>query len=157
VLVGGNIAGSVAVAVALALPGFGYAACGGDSGDGDDEDRIADVVSRFQTSFANGDLHDVCAIVTPAAYHHAGDSGHDDRESCQREMRKIVQWMRRGGSGPVAGRELVGVDVEGDSAVATIGVGAGERVRLPLARVDGDWKVDAVYGDIPAGRQEDKL
>ena len=147
----GGIAGRVvAIAVAAAL-GAGAAACGND------EEEVTRVVTDFQESFARGDVDGVCALLTDAAHEHVGGSGHDAPSSCRLDMRKVLDWMRIGGVRPERGRRIVDVQVDGDSATATVAVGGGDAIELPLARVDGEWKVNGVYGNIPAELQENKL
>lgn len=140
--------------VALALGGVAVGAgCGG----GDDSGRIRDVVVEVQRAFAENDYEAICAATTRAAQRHVGHAGHGSPATCRRGMRGFVEMVKENpvarGSGPPRVRS---VNVDGDRGVAVVVLPNGAATRLPMAEEDGRWKLDAVYGGMPAGRQQDK-
>jgi ketosteroid isomerase-like protein len=133
-------------------------------GCGDDREQVQAAVVDLQRAFVAGDLDRVCALLTPDARRHVGAIAHDvgldprDRTPCRADLRIVVERARRSPDWRARARRAVGdVHVDGDSATATVTLGDGAESTVPLARVDGVWRVDAIYGDIPAGRVKDRF
>lgn len=139
------------VAALVALP---IASCGGES----DGKGIRTVVRELQTALAAGDLETACGLMTEDAHEHIGAAGHDPPKTCERDLVLIYKGLKKGGGlDRYADRKIVRVERDGDRAQATLDVGQGGQVVVPLANGDGGWKVDALYGDLPAGQQEDNF
>lgn len=143
-------------AIGLALAAFALtpAACG----EGSDEEQIRAAVDELQTAFAERDLEGACATMTAAAQEHIRGLGHDKRPSCAAGLRLVYPSWRKGAKvrrGHVAA--IASVTVRGSRATVTMLVASQARARVPFAREDGEWRIDALYGGIPAVRQEDKL
>ena len=156
-MVGGiDITKVVVPAVTAALVLFGAAGCG--DGVESDEEQIRGVFAEVQEAFAARDYDALCSATTVAAQRHVGYAGHEPPETCRRDMRQLVTMVRENPAGPAGVRpRLVSVEVDGDRALAVMQVGAAAPTRLPFAKEDGDWKADAMYGGIPAGKQQDKF
>jgi hypothetical protein len=146
----------LAVALAVALLG----ACGES-----DEEQIRAAVEGVQQAFVDGDLAEVCERLTEEGRRHIGGIGHDlgpDGEPpevtpCPRDLRVLAggiqdssrRWREN------AARRIYGVRIDGDRATAEVEFERGVGGSLPLAREDGEWKIDGLYGGMPAEQQED--
>jgi len=139
--------GLAAVMAAVAL-GVAAAGCGS-------EDRSPRAtIEEFQTAFATADFERACELVTPAAARHVGEAGHQLPTACPADMKLLALSFRRSRDERDAPQPQVrAVEVDGDRAVAVLALGAAARAHVPLARRDGEWRIDAVFGDLPAGRQ----
>ncbi len=142
------VAGAIAVAIMLA-------GCGSEPSD---EDQVRAVVADVRRAFEANDVAALCDITTKDAQRHVGYAGHQPPEGCARDMRQFVAMVRKstGGEGP-AEPTVERVTIRGDRATAVVDAGEGALARLPLVREGGTWKLDALYGGMPAGRQEDKF
>ncbi len=146
--------------------GVGAAAlAGGACGGGSDQDQIRTAFSTFQDAFAKGEYEDACAVTTRDAQRHVGYAfrvparyaPNAPPENCPLDMRKLARLMKRNeGAHGTALPRIVRVAVEGDRATAVIAL-AGSTSPLAFARDGDDWKIDAVYGAVPAGEQRDKF
>jgi hypothetical protein len=135
------------------------AACGGGAGS-DAEDEIETAVRDVQRAFAAGNTDRVCALISAAARKHIRAMGHDVNpqasEPCYFDLYMFIEgveksptWRER------TAREIGDIEVEGDRATATVRFEDGQTASLPLVHEEGRWRVDALYGGIPAGRQRD--
>lgn len=138
------------VAVALTVGGCGSAT---------DEQQIRDLVADVQTAFAEGQVTGVCDMLTRAARTHIESIGHESTRICAREMREFLRGVRAApGYHPHRpSPEIVEVEVMGDRALATMAVGAGRLLDVPFRRVGDRWRVNGLYGGIPAERQKDEI
>lgn len=131
--------------------------CGDESG-GDDRAQIRAVIAHAQTAFARGDLRAVCEALTDAGRRHVGGIGHDilgdgPTTPCPQDLPVFYKSVKGGEGLGNAGR-VKRIEVAGDTATATLIVD-GSSIAVPLAREDGDWKVDALWGGIPGAQQRD--
>jgi hypothetical protein len=102
-------------------------------------------------------------MLTTAAQTHVAGMGHDDGSpraaDCAEDLpmfmkgvtntEKSRSWRRE------ASREVADVKVQGDRATVIIEFENGRRSAVPLVKTDGQWKVDALFGGIPAAQQDD--
>jgi hypothetical protein len=139
-------AGSSAIAVLV----LAFAGCGAS-----DEDQIRTAYGDLQSAFEARDYEELCAVTTTDAHRHIGQIGHLKSENCLRDMRRVVTMVRDAPVGSGSPR-IVRLRVDGDRATAVI-VAGGSRARLPFAKEDDDWKVDALYGGLPGREQRDKF
>ncbi len=146
------------VVAAIASVGLALGGCGGDDRSPEaDRQEIRDVVREVQADFAAGDLAAVCESLTKDAQRHIGDAEHDPPTTCDRDIRLFAGGVSKG-SGAVrpGSRSIERIAVDGDRATATVSLGGRDAASdVPLAREDGEWKVDGLYGGMPAGRQRD--
>jgi hypothetical protein len=145
---------SATLAAALLVGALGGTGCGAES----DRDRIEAAVVDVQDAFASGHLRDVCDGLTRAGRKHVMSLGHSSSGSCARDLRLIYQLVRdRDGGGRFgAGRELLSVNVQGKRAVARVSFGSSGSGLVHLTQEDGGWKVNGLWGGLPAERQKDK-
>lgn len=127
-------------------------------GCGEDERSPRETVEQLQAAFASGDFERACRLMTPAAARHVGRAAHREPSTCSADLEALAVGFRAKRDARDAPLPKVGrVEVDGDHAVAELGLGASARSEVPLVRHEGVWKVDALYGDIPAGRQTDRF
>jgi hypothetical protein len=120
-------AAALLVAGALALAG-----CGGSG----DEDAVRDALTEYVDAMADGDGATACARMTEPLQEILLNS--TPRAS---DCAEAVAQIDRGGAnrGDVS---IDGVEVEGDTARASVAVGGDAGTRHSLRRVDGEWRVD---------------
>lgn len=124
-----------------------------------DEERIRDVVTAAQAALEAGDVDEVCSLLTAPARAHVASVAHgsDPSKTCATELVPIARAMRREARAhPIPPPRVIAVSVDGDRAVARVRIAHGIATRVPFAIEDGEWRADALYGDLPAARQEDK-
>lgn len=119
---------------------------------GNDEAAIRAAVESTQRAFDRGDAGAVCRSLTRAARRHVTLAAHDPPTTCPRDLRLIQQGIRRASGGGIqtTARRVTDVRVDGDRATATVQFGEHASGAVPLAREAGQWKVDALYGGMPA-------
>jgi hypothetical protein len=157
----------VLVPLAAVLVG-GLPACGG--GDPTVEERARAAVEELQEAYRDRHLGDVCARLTRAAQLHVGDAAHDAPTTCGADMQALVRMIEEGrreaGSDrglstarvpPRAPPEIDAVAVRGRNATAIVRQAHGAVARVPLTERGGEWRIDALYGGMPAAFQEDKF
>jgi hypothetical protein len=129
------------------------AGCGG----GSDSEQISELMGDVQQAFRKGDAATVCNSLSTAAQAHVGSAAHGDRDPCRADLGVFIDMIREAPEKDEHRQQprIQRVEVEGDRATAVADYGR-SAVRVPLVREAGEWKVDALYGDIPAARQEDK-
>lgn len=133
-------------------------AAGGVSCGGSDEARIRSAIDDVQAAFEDGDLAGVCDSMTDAARMHVRSIGHKSKGSCARSLRTVYAAIAKERRRPRATeREVLAVEVDGDEASATVSFGGGSKGTVPLAKEGDEWKVDGLYGGLPADRQSDKF
>lgn len=149
----GRSARAAALLVALCLGAPALTACGDSGGD---EEEIEAAVVELQQAFAAGNTDRVCGLLSTPARKHVEGMGHGTSGPCYLDLYMFVEgvlksptWRDR------TAREVTDISVEGASATATVRFEDGQAAALPLVREEGEWKVDALYGGIPASRQED--
>ena len=152
-LIGGGVARLLGIA-ALAVVSLSLASCGA----GTDEEQIRAVMDDAGQALEDRDPDGLCDVTTSDAQRHVGYAGHPPTEACPRAMHAFIGMMRkhavpRGLERPVVKR----IVVEGDRATAVVAVSGGGLTRVPLAKHDGNWKLDALYGGAPGGAQKDKF
>jgi hypothetical protein len=152
-MAGGGMATAVAV-VLVAVVSLPLTGCGQKS----DEEQIRDVAGELQSALEDGRLADACSLLTPDARTQVIGIGHGTDGTCPGDLRTVVEGIREAKGGNGGGAPAVAsVTVRRDRATATLDMGDGTRLRVPLARRGEQWRVDALYGGIPAGRQEDRF
>ena len=134
--------------VALGL----VSSCGGGE---TEPQRATEAVESLQGDMAAGRLEAVCAAMTERVHRQIGSIGHGRRPTtCERDLRDLVEGTHAAagaGDGESLRRaprpEVVDVAVgrAGDAAVATLTLG-GDPFRVPLAKEDGEWKLDDLLG-----------
>jgi len=146
-----TIVAAIAVAAITALA----TGCGGDGGS--DEDQIRTAVEDVQQAFADNDLEAACDRMTKAAQQHVGSIGHDPPAGCVKDLQAFAGFLKKGRTGaPNAHPAVTAVDIQGDRATARLRLGDAPPSEIPLRKDDGQWKLNALWGDLPAERQEDK-
>ncbi|HEX2161333.1 MAG TPA: hypothetical protein VHF88_05870 [Thermoleophilaceae bacterium] len=134
------------------------ASCGG--GSGADEDEIRTTVRELQRAFVADQPGRVCGLLSRAARKHIRAMGHDlnpeasppcdlDLYMFTEGIRKSPTWRER------SRRPIDDIEIDGDRATAAVAFEDGRTAGLPFVREDGRWRVDALFGAIPAGQQED--
>lgn len=83
--------------------------------------------------------------------------GHRSSGSCPRDLETVQGLIWQDRDRPKAAtHRVLRIRVRGDAATAVVDYGGGSRGDVPLAKEDGDWKIDGLYGGLPAQRQTDK-
>ena len=144
--------------VTLVAAGACWAVTGcGAEGDGE---QISAAVRKTQAAFAERDMAGVCAHLTDGARRHVQALGHETpgEGSCAARLEIIATGIRRE-AGKTGAREPVILRVvpDGDRAVVVLKGPTGARSRIPMRRVEGEWKLDALYGEISGSQQEDRF
>lgn len=158
------------VSAALALGGVG---CGGD--DREDVPRppgdaapvlgkglpaaidhpVTAAIERLQRAFVANDYEGVCTGITRAAARQAGEAGHGDPTTCERDLRRLFEMIRDGGGMRHAGKpRVIDVEVDGGEAVATVALDRRWQARVPLTREAGRWRLSGMFGT-PSGRGDE--
>jgi hypothetical protein len=146
---------------ALLVLAVSIAGCGGGGGGTEDERAVEAALKRTQQAFADGDLKSVCASLTAAGRAQIGQLGHDilgdvPPQPCEPDLKLIAAGIEKGsGSEAATARRVTDIEIDGDSATATVDFGGGASGAVPLADELGRWKVDALYGGLPAAQRED--
>jgi ketosteroid isomerase-like protein len=132
------------------------AACGGSDKGSAEQDEIATAVQDLQRAFAAENADRVCALLSTDARkqieamgHGSGGQRYFDLFTLYEGIQKARDWREH------VGREVSDVVVTGDRATATVEFGDGQTAKLPLVHERGRWRVDALYGGVPASEQED--
>jgi hypothetical protein len=150
----------LALAAALTFA-LGAAACG-DSGDdgGGGGDGGADVaggdegseralaratVERLYDAMAEMDAEGVCAQLNDEAQRQIASGGlGSEGDSCADGIQGFFDEAEEaGGLQATLNAEVRRVEIDGDSATATVSFGPGRRGEVPLSKVDGEWKLEA--------------
>lgn len=116
------------------------AGCGGGEGR-----EVKDVLTQFVGAYEDGDADAYCALLTPETLRLVGIAA-EGRYGAEGDC---VRWAEENGiagsdtSAPsdqaIRGVKAADVDIEGDVARVK---GPDEDERLPLRRIDGDWRID---------------
>lgn len=143
--------------VALLAAGCFIASCGASDAD-EDRDQIEAAVRDVQQAFAAGDTGRVCRLLSKSARKHVEAMGHDlvRTQPCYIDLYMFSDgvtgdrgWRKR------TARPVRDIEIGNGRATAKIDFGDGQTANLPLVEEEGKWKVDALYGGIPAERQRD--
>lgn len=135
-------------AVAVAAAAMVVAGCGQS-----DEQGVTDALADVQAAFAADDLLRMCRRMTPAARRHVGSIGHSSVD-CPSKLAGVVHALRAEFQlRPVALPVIRRVVVDGDRAIATVESAAGALTAMPFSKIDGRWRLDALYGGLPGERQ----
>lgn len=149
--------GPVAVLLATACL---LSACGDSGSDQSAErDQIEAVVRSLQGAVATNDGDRVCQTLSKAARIHVRGMGHDPGTSppCYFDVYMFIDGVRRApGWRERLRREVTDIAIDGDRATAKVDFGDGQSASLPFAKEEGQWKVDALWGGIPAAQQKDR-
>ena len=95
------------------------------------------------------DAGGLCELMTPRAQRQTTryaevSSGIAKDWNCELAVKQLVDRSKRtGGFKRVRNVEVLGINVAGDRATATIRFGDGPATSLPLSRHDGEWKLDS--------------
>lgn len=149
----------LATVAGIMATGVAISACGGSGSDADEE-QIRAAIERTQKAFAAGDLRAVCASLTKDGQRQIGQLGHDiigaPPEPCAPELALIADAIKQNGGLARALRpKVIDIEVDGDKATATVRFDRRGQGAVPLAKERDEWKVDALYGGLPADRRED--
>jgi len=148
-----TFAAALAAAVLLA-------SCGGSDDESAQHQEIETTVRNLQRAFVAENVDRVCRLLSADARKHVEGIGHDlggqpsgpcyfDLYTFIEGVQKSPAWRKR------TARQITDIVVAGNAAKATVQFEDGQTASLPLVREDGKWKVDALYGGMPAARQED--
>jgi hypothetical protein len=151
---------ALAVAATLAL---GATACGDSDDDGanggnggsvagdSEEQRARATVDALYSAIGDGDAEGVCDQLAESAQKQVAAGGLGGKsDSCGDSFQKFLdQAEKRGGLNLTLEAKVKSVEVKGDQAVAKVSFGKGRNGEIPLTKVDGEWKLDAV-GAAPA-------
>lgn len=134
------------------------ASCGGSEGKSADQKKQIEVAVRdLQRAFAAEDAERFCALLSRAARKHVESMGHGKTgPPCYFDVYMFIEgvWKSPRWRQQIM-REVSDVVVDGDRAKATVEFGDGQTASLPLVHERGRWRVDALYGGMPAARHED--
>ncbi|MEX1141499.1 MAG: hypothetical protein WEB79_04225 [Thermoleophilaceae bacterium] len=148
-----------AVVAALGAVAAGCGAAG-------DRERIRAAIYEARAAIAVRDAERVCSLLTAAGREHvasvrhgtAGDDVLGGVKTCENEVPAITEAIGRDAGRPaLPPPEVVRIAVDGDRARAVLRVTEGISLHVALAREDGEWRLDALFGDLPGARQEDKF
>lgn len=140
-----------AIALVVASLSLAAAGCGAS-----DEERIRGAIADLQQAYADGDIGRACELMTRGAQRHLGEAAHDAPVTCVHDLRSMARGnAARRGARDITRPAVTGVRVSGDRATVTLRVGSSVVSHVPMRREDGDWKVDAIYGEIPGAEQKD--
>lgn len=143
-----------AIAAALAL-----GACGGDSDDGaqsqsggearagSESDRARATVEALYEAMGDRDAEGVCDQLNEAAQEQIAKGGLPGSEgrTCVEGFQAFFEAAEEaGGLDTPDDAEVLDVKVDGGRATATVKFGPGQRGKIPLVKVDGEWKLEAV-------------
>jgi hypothetical protein len=141
--------GAVVVAAAIVVA---MSACGGsddsDEGGGDRE-QVRATVERLYEGFADGDPEQICDQLNEAAQKELAEGGLGSKTgSCVESYQKFLDESEKaGGLNLTLKAKVKRVKVTGDTAVATVSFGGpGREGEIPLSKIDGEWKLEAVGG-----------
>lgn len=150
----------LAMIAALAL-----GACGGDSDDstqpqsgreadgGSESDRVRATVDGLYDAMGDRDAEGVCDQLNEAAQEQVAKGGLPGSEgtTCVEGFQAFFEAAEEaGGLDTPDNAEVVDVKVDGDRATATVKFGPGQRGKIPLVKVDGEWKLEAVGANRPS-------
>jgi hypothetical protein len=141
---------AAAMVAALAVTGA-VGACGGsDDGGGSDEEQARAAVEQLYAALADYDAERACAQLNEAAQQQLADGGlGTESDTCVESFQGFLDESKRaGGLDLTLKAEVKRVEIDGDSAVAHVSFGgAGRTGEIPLEKVDGEWKLEAVGAD----------
>lgn len=134
----------VSILAALAL-----GACGGDSSESEPEseaDRVRATVDALYEAMGDRDAEGVCDQLNAAAQEQIAKGGlGSEGRTCVEGFEGFFEASEEaGGLDAPRNAEVVDVEVDGDRATATVEFGPGQRGDIPLAKVEGEWKLEAV-------------
>lgn len=146
----GRSQGRIATIAAVAALATGIVGCGGDSdGGGSDEEQARATVEALYDGFANGDPEQICDQLNEAAQKELAEGGLGSKTgSCVESFQAFLDESEKaGGLNLTLKAKVQRVKVTGDTAVATVTFGGpGRKGEIPLQKVDGEWKLEAVGG-----------
>lgn len=111
---------------------------------------VTRTIDRLQRAFADEDYEGFCAWVTPSAARFAGEAAHGDATTCERDVRRLFNLIRKGGGWRHVGApRVVDVKVDGPTATATVALDRRWQAPIALARSDGRWRLNGLFGAAP--------
>jgi hypothetical protein len=122
--------GCVLSVLVLALLAAVVTGCG--VGAATDEEKISKTATTYLRALADGDTAKACAQLTPRAR----------GERCGATMKERLSRLELGGLKNAADASM-GIEVDGDTATATLSEPEG--ARFLLAKVGGEWLIDSGY------------
>jgi hypothetical protein len=141
--------GAGSVGVALIVLAALLVGCGG-SQESPEQQRARATVDRLQDAVAEGDFETACGLMTAAGRQQLGRGGHFDAPICFQDIRGFAIGLRaKTGSKEYAFPAIAKVETDGDAGTVTLSAEDGVESRIPLRRLGGQWKIDALYGDLP--------
>lgn len=112
---------------------------------------VTEAVDRLQRAFAERDYADFCRSVTPRAARDAGLAAHGKATTCERDVRRLFNLIRKGsGWRHVNAPRVINVDVQGTTATAIVALDRRWRAQIALANRSGRWRLDGLFGT-PSG------
>jgi len=104
-------------------------------------------IDRLQRAFAERDYAGFCAWMTPSAAREAGKAAHGEATTCERDVRRLFGLIREGGGWRrVNAPRVIAVKTHGDTATATMALDRRWRAQIALARRDGRWRLNGLFG-----------
>jgi hypothetical protein len=104
-------------------------------------------IDRLQQAFADNDYRGLCSGMTSAAAHQAGEAGHGRGTTCERDVRRLLGMIRKGGGWRHPGAPRVtAVDEDGSKAVVTVALDQHWKARVPMTRQAGRWRLSGMFG-----------
>ncbi len=150
----------LSAAVGLAAIALGAGGCGSTSAT--EEDAVRAAVGDLQEAFADGDLKEICGMLSKGARWHVSWIGHNligtfPKPPCTKGLgifhdglkESADDWRDR------TSRDVTDVRIKGRTATATVEFGEGASGEVPLVRERGEWRVNGLFGGIPGRRQLD--
>jgi hypothetical protein len=110
---------------------------------------IATVVHRFYSAMKRGDPTAACALFAPDVRGRIGaELGVDSNGDCVDAFSEFLRMARRSGNlSPKLAVAIERIKLDGNTAVATVAVGASPLTELPLVKESDGWRIAAT----PAG------
>jgi hypothetical protein len=112
--------------------------------------EVQETLQDGKDSLAVGDLRVLCARMSKVAQFQAGSMAHGSPSECEADVRKALGMIRKGGGFEHArGVRVVGVDLAGDRATATVARDVRRTTDLPFVVEGGRWRLDSFFGTPP--------
>jgi ketosteroid isomerase-like protein len=130
----------------LATAALGVAGCGGDdSGGGDDEAQVREVVSDYAAAIADSDGDKACGYLTNDARTQVEAAGKalDVDGGCAEVMEKATAQASDDERKQLENIEITSVEINGDRAVVQVTADGEKGDPSTMVKEDGEWRIAA--------------
>jgi hypothetical protein len=132
------------------------ASCSGSEKVSGGPQEIEAAVRDLQRAFAAEDTDRVCGLLSTAARRHVEAMGHGSEGPCYFDLYMLIEGVQKSPSWRQrVAREVSDIHIEDDRATATVQFEDGQTASLPFVYERDQWRVDALFGGIPAAQQKD--